>query len=89
LFFSWLAGRFHNFELTQNRKKNPRNGLMDAKEGFWLVKLDEESSLLTTFWTPFGWYRWTRLPFGLSSAPEEFQRKQHEVLPSADRSHYG
>lgn len=42
------------------------------------MKLDKESSLLTTFWTPFGRYRWTRLPFGLSSAPEEFQRKQHE-----------
>lgn len=54
--------------------------VMDAKEGFWHVKLDKESSLLTTFWTPFGRYRWTRLPFGLSSAPEEFQRKQHEVL---------
>lgn len=53
--------------------------VMDAKEGFWHVKLDEDSSLLTTFWTPFGRYRWTRLPFGLSSAPEEFQRKQHEV----------
>jgi hypothetical protein len=25
-FFSWLAGRFHNFELTQNREKT-RNGL--------------------------------------------------------------
>ncbi|XP_011437820.3 retrovirus-related Pol polyprotein from transposon 297 [Magallana gigas] len=54
--------------------------VMDAKEGFWHVKLDKESSLLTTFWTPFGRYHWTRLPFGLSSAPEEFQRKQHEVL---------
>jgi hypothetical protein len=26
LFFPWLAGRFHNFELTQNREKT-RNGL--------------------------------------------------------------
>jgi hypothetical protein len=25
-FFPWLAGRFHNFELTQNREKT-RNGL--------------------------------------------------------------
>jgi hypothetical protein len=29
LFFSpWLAGWFHNFELTQNRKKATRIGLM-------------------------------------------------------------
>jgi len=26
--------------------------ILDAKNGFWQVKLDEESSKLTTFWTP-------------------------------------
>ena len=30
--------------------------------------------------TLWGCYRWTRLPFGLSSAPEEFQRRLHDVL---------
>ena len=30
--------------------------------------------------TPWGCYRWTRLPFGISSAPEEFQRRIHDVL---------
>ena len=24
--------------------------------------------------------RWFRMPFGISSAPEEFQRRQHEIL---------
>jgi hypothetical protein len=28
-FYPWLAGKFHNFELTQNREKNPKNGLMN------------------------------------------------------------
>ena len=36
--------------------------------------LDEESSLKTTFWTPFGRYIYLRLPFGINSAPEEFER---------------
>jgi len=53
--------------------------VLDAKDGFWQVKLDEPSSYLTTFWTPFGRYRWLRMPFGISSAPEEFQRWQHEI----------
>ena len=52
----------------------------DMKNGFWHVVLDEESSFLTTFETPFGKYRWTRLPFGVSVAPEEFQRRVDNAL---------
>ena len=54
--------------------------VLDAKEGFWQVKLDEQSSYLTTFWTPFGRFRWLQMPFGVSTAPEEFQRWLHEVF---------
>ena len=53
---------------------------LDAKNGFWHVKLDEESSYLTTFYTPSGRYRWCRIPFGVSSAPEVFQRRMHELI---------
>ena len=52
--------------------------LLDVRNGFWHVKLEDESSYLTTFHTPFGRYRWKRMPFGISSAPEVFQRKMHE-----------
>ncbi|XP_058810928.1 uncharacterized protein K02A2.6-like [Topomyia yanbarensis] len=53
---------------------------VDAKKGFWHVMLDEKSSKLTTFWTPFGRYRWLRLPFGIAPAPELFQMKLQEVI---------
>lgn len=53
--------------------------VLDAKDGFHQVKLDEESSYLTAFWTPFGRYRYLRMPFGISSAPEEFQRRMHVI----------
>ena len=59
----------------------------DAKNGFWQVKLDEASSYLTTFWTPFGRYRWLRMPFGIATAPEEYQRRQHEVLEGLSGIH--
>jgi len=48
--------------------------VLDATPGYWQIKLDEESSLLTTFNTPFGRYRFTRMPFGKHSAQEVFQR---------------
>ena len=54
--------------------------LCDVKSGFWHIELDEESSKLTTFNTPFGRYKWKRLPFGICSAPEVFQRKMHELI---------
>ena len=49
--------------------------VLDAKTGFWQVKLTEASSYLTTFNTPFGCYWWKRMPFGISSAPEVWQQK--------------
>ena len=54
--------------------------VLDAKDGFHQVKLDSPSSYLTTFWTPFGRYRYLRMPFGISSAPEEFQRRMHSIV---------
>ena len=53
---------------------------VDAKDGFLQVVLDEPSSYLTTFWTPYGRYRWLRMLFGIKSAPEEFQRRIDECL---------
>ena len=53
---------------------------LDVKEVYWHCKLDEESSLLTTMITPFGRYRWLRLPFGLKVSSEIFQRKLNEAL---------
>ena len=35
---------------------------------------------MTTFWTPFGRYRYLRMPFGISSAPEEFQHRMHLIV---------
>ena len=54
--------------------------VLDAKNGFCHVTLDEESSYATTFGTPWGRYRWLRMPFGISPAPEEFQRRLDQSL---------
>ena len=53
---------------------------LDANSGFWQIPLAEESKLLTTFITPFGRFCFNKLPFGISSAPEIFQRQMNEVL---------
>ena len=54
--------------------------VVDVKNGFWHVELTKESSLLTTFNTPFGRFRWLRMPFGINAASEEFQRRMNEIV---------
>ena len=57
---------------------------MDEKDGFWQIQLDEESSYLCTVNTPFAQYRFTRLPFGVCSAPEVFQKKNEALFGDID-----
>ena len=54
--------------------------VVDAKKGYWHVPLDEASSYLTTFNTPFGRYRFTRLPFGLIVSQDVFQKHLDSAL---------
>ena len=53
---------------------------LDANSGFWQIPLSDESKLLTTFITPFGRYCYNKLPFGITSAPEHFQRRMNSLL---------
>ena len=53
---------------------------VDIRSAYWHVLLDEESSLLTTFSTPYGRYRWVRMPFGCNVSSEIFQKKLFQCL---------
>ena len=53
---------------------------MDAKQGYWHIPLDKESSLLTTFNTAWGKYRFTRFTFGLNVSGDVFQERPDNVL---------
>lgn len=49
--------------------------VLDLSCGFWQMELDKDSSDLTTFMTPFGRFKFNRVPFGINSAPEIFQQR--------------
>lgn len=57
---------------------------LDATSGFWQVPLHKDSMLLTTFITPEGRYYFKRLPFGMSSAPEHFQKRISQLIDGVD-----
>ena len=57
---------------------------LDLKWGFHQITLDKESRNITAFVTHRGLYRYKRLMFGLSSAPEKYQKVISDVLKSCD-----
>ena len=54
--------------------------ICDLKDGYLHCPLDEQSSLLTTFATPWCRYKWKRLPFGLKVSSEIFQKRLLQAL---------
>ena len=52
----------------------------DAHHGYWSTVLDAESSLLTTFNSPFGRYHFLCLPSGLVCSQDIFQKKMDQFL---------
>lgn len=53
---------------------------LDIKSAFHQCLLDEQSRMMTTFITPWGRFRYKRLLFGVTCAPEIFQRIMTDIL---------
>ncbi|XP_029648387.1 uncharacterized protein K02A2.6-like [Octopus sinensis] len=66
-------------EITPSLAGSKLFSKLDASNGYWNVKIDEESSMLTTFNTLFGRYRFNRLPFGLKVSQDVFQSQIDET----------
>lgn len=62
--------------------------ILDVKDAFFLLELEEESRDIVTFITHRGLYRFKRLPFGLVSAPEIFQRMMDEILADCEGTYW-
>ena len=75
----------HSVEYTLGQLSDARTfSKLYANSGFGKAPLADEYALLTTFITPFGRFCFKRLPFGISSAPEHFQRRMSAILDGID-----
>ena len=54
--------------------------VIDMKDCYWQVVLNDDSSYLCTFHTPWGRKRFLRMPFGISSASEVMQKRNESTF---------
>lgn len=53
---------------------------LDASQAFYQIPLDDASSELCTFGTPFGRYKFLRMPYGIKCAPEVFNERFRQIF---------
>lgn len=53
---------------------------LDNVAGFHQLKVDENSRKYTVISTPFGLYEWTRVPFGIKTAPGTYQQRMDNFV---------
>ena len=75
---------FHPLPNAQETLSELGNSKICEYCGYSQMKLHPEAQKLTSFITPFGRYVCKRLPFGICSAPEIFQREMQKILRGVD-----
>ena len=58
--------------------------VLDAGQAFYQIQASDQTAKLLTFNSPFGRYKFKRMPFGLSSAPEVWERTITSLLSDID-----
>ena len=71
-------------EVLQDLNGSTVMSKMDLRLGFHQLELHEDSRPITTFATHLGLFRYTRLFFGVNSAPELYQHVLRQVLRNCE-----
>lgn len=74
-------------EILQDMNESAVFSKLDLKWGYHQVELDEDSREITTFATHTGLYRYKRLMFGITAAPELYQHIIQQVLQGCEGVH--
>ena len=72
-------------EIMQRRQGFTFITKIDISMGFYTFEIDNESQKLCVISTPYGLYKYKRLPMGITSSPDFFQSVMHPLF--ADLPH--
>ena len=64
---------------------NVKKTIFDAVDGYHAIPLDEESKQLTNFISPWGVFRYCRLPQGYIGAGDAYTRRYDELIAHIPR----
>ena len=53
---------------------------LDVSMGYWHIELSPDAQRICTIVLPWGKYKYTRLPMGVSCAPDIFQDKMYSLM---------
>ena len=73
------------FDIISNVPLQSYKTVADAWDGYHQVQLDEKSSMLTTFITKHGRFRYLRSPQGLKSSGDAYTLRFDEILVDVPR----
>ncbi|UYV69804.1 K02A2.6-like [Cordylochernes scorpioides] len=69
-----------NMQIAVNLHGSKYFTKLDLKKGYWQIKVAPNSQRYFTFSTPWGRYMFLRVPFGIKTAPEIFQKIMADLL---------
>ena len=78
----------HMFTSIQSVGRAKYHTSFDVKDGFYNMKLDDESKQWTAFVTPDGLFEWNRCGFGINVYPPEFQRRMSDLFDAGIRQEW-
>ena len=74
-------------EVLQDLNKSKYFSKLDLNSAYHQIELEQESRDITTFSTHRGLFRYKRLMFGVSCAPEMYQKILQQVLQECEGAH--
>lgn len=79
----------HQLDILERLRQYKYFGKIDLRASYHQIALSERSQPLTAFSTPKGLYEFTRLPFGIKTAPQFFQKQLATILqPVPNQDNY-